>query len=56
MPVFINEIVFRGRVEEPQKAKPEAEQTREDRVTERDRLVAETVAEVMRQLQRQRER
>lgn len=56
MPVFINEIVFRGSVEEAAKPKPEAERTREDIVNHRDRIVADAVAEVMRQLQRGRER
>lgn len=56
MPVFINEIVFRGRVEEAGKPKPEAEKTREDWVNERDRIIAETVSEVMRQLRRMEDR
>ncbi|MDV7144033.1 DUF5908 family protein [Tropicimonas sp. TH_r6] len=53
MPVFINEIVFRGRVEEAEKPKPEAERTRTDWVRDRDRIIADAVAEVLRQLDRQ---
>ena len=56
MPVFINEIVFRGRVEEAAKPKAPAEMTREDHVINRDQLIADAVAEVMRQLRRQKER
>ena len=56
MPVFISEIVFRGRVEEADKPEPEAERTREEHVVERDRLIADAVAEVMRQLRRDEER
>lgn len=56
MPVFISEIVFRGRVEEAAKPKPEAERTREDVYIDRDRIIADAVAEVMRQLQRSKER
>ena len=56
MPVFINEIVFRGRIEEAQKPKPYAERRQEDWVKDRDRLIADAVAEVMRQLQRRESR
>lgn len=56
MPVFISEIVFRGRVEEAEKPKPEAERTRSDHIRDRDRIVADAVAEVLRQLDRERSR
>ena len=52
MPVFINEIVFRGRVEEPGARKPEAERTRTDDIRDHDRIVADAVAEALRQLER----
>ncbi len=56
MPVFINEIVFRGRVEEARKPLPEAERKREDWVNDRDRIIADAVSEVMRLLRRMEER
>lgn len=56
MPVFINEIVFRGAVGPAGKKKPEAETTETEREMDREQLVEDCVAEVMRLLRRQSER
>ena len=56
MPVFINEIVFRGAVNAPGDRKPEAETTSSERQMDREQLIEDTVAAVMRLLRRQGER
>ena len=56
MPVSITEIVFRGSVNQPEERKPDAERSSSDRQEERDQLIEDTVAEVMRLLRRQGER
>lgn len=56
MPVSITEIVFQGTVGKPASDKPEAERGATERQVDRDQIVEDAVAEVMRLLRRQRER
>ena len=56
MPVSITEIVFHGSVNRSEEHKPEGERSRSERQIERDQLIEDTAAEVMRLLRRQRER
>ena len=56
MPVSITEIVFHGSVNQQGNQKPETEQSSTERQIDRDQLIEDTVAEVMRLLRRQRER
>ncbi len=56
MPVFISEVVFRGAIGPAAERKPEAEKTGIERELERDRLVEDCVAEVMRLMRRAQER
>ncbi|QIE56033.1 hypothetical protein G5B40_11565 [Pikeienuella piscinae] len=56
MPVFISEIVFRGAVGGARPEKPEAETSRTEKAMDRERLIEDCVAEVMRLLRRREER
>lgn len=56
MPVSITEIVFHGSVNRQEERKPDTERSSTERQIERDQLIEDTVAEVMRLLRRQRER
>ncbi|MCG6901990.1 MAG: DUF5908 family protein [Rhodobacter sp.] len=56
MPVTITEIVFRGAVSGTGPKKPEAETNSTERQVNRDQLIEDTVAEVMRLLDRQGQR
>ena len=56
MPVSITEIVFHGSVNKQGDKKPEAERSSTEKQIDRDQLIEDTVAEVMRLLRRQRER
>lgn len=56
MPVSITEIVFHGSVNKPGDKKPDAERSTSERQIDRDQLIEDTVAEVMRLLRRERER
>ncbi len=56
MPVFINEIVFRGEVGSSSNKKPETETTASEQLIHREQLSEDAVAEVMRLLRRQEER
>lgn len=53
MPVSITEIVFRGAVTGSAPKKPEAETNSTERKVNREQLIEDTVAEVMRLLDRQ---
>ena len=56
MAVSITEIVFHGSVNRSGDRKPEAETSTTERQMDRDQLIEDTVAEVMRLLRRQAER
>lgn len=56
MPVFISEIVFRGAVGTPPDRKAEAETTETERRMDREQLIEDTAAAVVRLLRRRDER
>ena len=56
MPVTITELVFRGTVAGAGPARPEAETNSTERQVNREQLIEDAVAEVMRLLDRQGQR
>lgn len=56
MPVQIDTIEFRGRIEGSPKAKPESETSQTQKAAERERIVAAAVAEAMAVMRRREER
>jgi hypothetical protein len=56
MPVSITEIVFHGSVNRREEHAADGERSPSDRQAEREQLIEDTVAEVLRILRRQQER